>query len=179
MRAILARGRQRSSCLVQFFCEPFAAPLQLPGGDGPVGWMPQELLRPVSGEEVRGPETVRRQVVTDPAEVLEDPDIDIVIELMGGFEPARTHILKAFENGKHVVTANKAMLAKHGNALAAQAENAGRILAYEAAVAGGIPVVKALREGLAGNRISGIYGILNGTCKKLPSRSVPFSQSLR
>ncbi len=92
-------------------------------------------------------------------------DVDLVVELVGGADgPAHAVVRNGLAAGKDVVTANKAMLAKHGVALAAQAEDGGKTLAYEAAVAGGIPVVKALREGLAGNRVSGISGILNGTC---------------
>ena len=93
------------------------------------------------------------------------PAVDVVVELIGGPEgTARALAAAAFANGKHLVTANKALLAHHGAALAAAAQDAGRHLGYEAAVAGGIPIVKALREGLAGNRIGGVYGILNGTC---------------
>ncbi len=101
----------------------------------------------------------------DAAEMAANADVDLVVELVGGADGAAHAVVRnALAAGRHVVTANKAMLAKHGVALAAQAEDGGRILAYEAAVAGGIPVVKALREGLAGNRVSGISGILNGTC---------------
>jgi len=90
---------------------------------------------------------------------------DIVVELVGGADgPAHAIVRNGLAGGKDIVTANKAMVAKHGVELAAQAERAGRVIAYEAAVAGGIPIVKALREGLAGNHVSGIYGILNGTC---------------
>ena len=94
-----------------------------------------------------------------------DPAVDVVVELIGGSEgTARALCEAAFANGKHLVTANKALLAHHGAALADAARQGGRHLGYEAAVAGGIPIVKALREGLAGNRIGGVYGILNGTC---------------
>jgi len=99
------------------------------------------------------------------ADMATKADADILVEVMGGADGAALETVgNALGAGKDVVTANKAMLAKHGVALATQAEDAGRVLAYEAAVAGGIPIVKALREGLAGNRVSGIYGILNGTC---------------
>jgi homoserine dehydrogenase len=94
-----------------------------------------------------------------------DPGVDVVVEVMGGSEgPARALVESAIAAGKPVVTANKALLAVHGAALAAAAEKAGVALAFEAAVAGGIPVIKALREGLAGNRIKSVAGILNGTC---------------
>ena len=92
-------------------------------------------------------------------------DVDVVVEMIGGSEGLALDLVKAaLENGKHVVTANKALLAHHGFALAAIAEEKGVSLCYEAAVAGGIPVIKALREGAAGNGINAVYGILNGTC---------------
>ena len=101
----------------------------------------------------------------DPVALAADPAVDVVVELIGGADgPARQLVEAAIAAGKPVVTANKAMLAVHGAAIAAQAEAAGVALAFEAAVAGGIPVIKALREGLAGNRISRVAGILNGTC---------------
>ena len=101
----------------------------------------------------------------DAAEMAAKADVDIVVELVGGADgPAHAIVQNGLNAGRDVVTANKAMLAKHGVELAAQAERAGKVLAYEAAVAGGIPIVKALREGLAGNHVTGIYGILNGTC---------------
>src|SRR5208283_1508289 len=101
----------------------------------------------------------------DPVALVGDAGVDVVVELIGGADgPARTLVEAAIAAGKPVVTANKAMLAVHGAALAAAAEAKGVPLAFEAAVAGGIPVIKALREGLAGNRISRIAGILNGTC---------------
>ena len=101
----------------------------------------------------------------DPVALAADPAVDVVVELIGGSDgPARALVQAALAAGKPVVTANKAMLAVHGAALAAAAEERGVPLAFEAAVAGGIPVIKALREGLAANRISRIAGILNGTC---------------
>jgi homoserine dehydrogenase len=101
----------------------------------------------------------------DPVELATDPAVDVVVEVIGGAEgPARALVEAALAASKPVVTANKALLAVHGAALAAQAERTGTPLAFEAAVAGGIPVIKALREGLAGNRISRVSGILNGTC---------------
>jgi homoserine dehydrogenase len=101
----------------------------------------------------------------DPVAMAREADAEVVIELIGGSDgPARAVVEAAIAAGRHVVTANKALLAMHGTALARAAERAKVSLAYEAAVAGGIPVVKALREGLAGNRFGRIYGILNGTC---------------
>ena len=107
----------------------------------------------------------------DPVALAQSPDIDVFVELIGGDEgPARLAVEAALKAGKHVVTANKALLAKHGLALAHLAEAHGVALAFEAAVAGGIPIIKTLREGLAGNAISRVYGILNGTCNYILSR---------
>ena len=103
------------------------------------------------------------RVVSDPYAVVDDPEVDIVVELIGGSGAARELILKAIENGKHVVTANKALLAMHGNEIFAAAQEKGVMVAFEAAVAGGIPMIKALREGLTANRIEWIAGIINGT----------------
>ncbi len=91
------------------------------------------------------------------------PTIEIVVELIGGYEPARELVLRAIANGKHVVTANKALIAKHGNEIFAAAQEQGVMVAFEAAVAGGIPIIKAIREGLAANRIEWMAGIINGT----------------
>lgn len=99
----------------------------------------------------------------DPATVAAHPDVDIVVELIGGIEPARTLVLDAIARGKHVVTANKALLALHGNEIFAAAHARGVMVAFEGAVAGGIPIIKALREGLTANRIEWIAGIINGT----------------
>lgn len=103
--------------------------------------------------------------VEDAVKLADHPAVDVVVEVIGGSEgKAKELVEKAIANKKHVVTANKALLAHHGTALARAAERAGVGLAYEAAVAGGIPVIKAMREGLAANRITQVYGILNGTC---------------
>lgn len=102
-------------------------------------------------------------VVGDAREVIANPDIDIVIELIGGYGVARTLVLEAIAAGKHVVTANKALLAVHGTEIFAAASARGVMVAFEAAVAGGIPIIKALREGLTANRIEWIAGIINGT----------------
>jgi len=103
------------------------------------------------------------KVVADGNAVVTDPDVDIVVELIGGYTVAKDLVLKAIANGKHVVTANKAMLAVHGNEIFAAAQREGVIVAFEAAVAGGVPIIKALREGLSANRIEWIAGIINGT----------------
>src|SRR5689334_3713731 len=102
-------------------------------------------------------------VTTDITAVARHRDIDIVCELIGGIEPARTLVLDAIGSGKHVVTANKALLAQHGNEIFAAASAKGVMVAFEAAVAGGVPIIKALREGLTANRIEWIAGIINGT----------------
>lgn len=103
------------------------------------------------------------QIGNDAFAVVDDPEIDIVIELIGGYSPARELVLKAIANGKHVVTANKALIARHGNEIFAAAREQGVVVAFEAAVAGGVPIIKALREGLAANHIEWIAGIINGT----------------
>jgi len=103
------------------------------------------------------------QVVADAREVIRNPAIDIVVELIGGYDVARTLVLEAIAAGKHVVTANKALLAVHGSEIFAAASAKGVVVAFEAAVAGGIPIIKALREGLTANRIEWIAGIINGT----------------
>ena len=107
----------------------------------------------------------------DPVALARRPDVDVFVELMGGADgPARAATLAAIAAGKDVVTANKAMLAIHGQSLAETAEAAGRVLRFEAAVAGGIPVIKALTEGLAGNAISRVMGVMNGTCNYILTR---------
>ena len=103
------------------------------------------------------------QVVADARQVIANPDIDIVVELIGGYGIARTLVLQAIAAGKHVVTANKALLAVHGSEIFAAASEKSVVVAFEAAVAGGIPIIKALREGLTANRIEWIAGIINGT----------------
>ena len=102
-------------------------------------------------------------LTSNPKEIVEDPEVEIIIELIGGDTLAYDLVMRAIENGKHVVTANKALIAKHGNEIFAAAQAKGVIVAFEAAVAGGIPIIKAIREGLAGNRIEWLAGIINGT----------------
>jgi len=104
------------------------------------------------------------RLTTDAFEIVNDPAIDIIVELIGGLSPARELVLAALDNGKHVVTANKALIAKHGNEIFAKARERGLMVAFEAAVAGGIPIIKAIREGLAGNTVEWVAGIINGTC---------------
>ena len=106
----------------------------------------------------------RATVTADAGEVVNHPDIDIVVELIGGTTVAKDLILRAIANGKHIVTANKALLARHGNEIFAAAQKKDVMVAFEAAVGGGIPIIKSLREGLSANRIEWIAGIVNGTC---------------
>ena len=119
----------------------------------------------------------------DAARVLDDPAVQIVIELVGGLEPARSFILRALQNGKHVVTANKALLAHHGAELFAEARRRGVMLGFEAAVAGGIPLIRAVKEGLVANRILSVYGIVNGTSNyilsKMTDEGLDFSVALK
>jgi homoserine dehydrogenase len=113
----------------------------------------------------RGADISKMRFFTDPVALANDPEIDVFVELIGGEEgPAKDAVEAALQAGKHVVTANKALLAHHGPALAALAEKNGVALNFEGAVAGGIPVVKAMREGLQGNDVTRVFGILNGTC---------------
>jgi homoserine dehydrogenase len=102
-------------------------------------------------------------LTTDPFEIINDPEIEIILELIGGAGQVKDMVLKAIANGKHVVTANKSLIALHGNEIFAKASEKGVIVAFEAAVAGGIPIIKAIREGLSGNHIEWLAGIINGT----------------
>ncbi|OGL16852.1 MAG: homoserine dehydrogenase, partial [Candidatus Rokubacteria bacterium RIFCSPLOWO2_12_FULL_71_19] len=117
-----------------------------------------------------GLDLARLPMVPDAARVLDDPSIQIVIELIGGLEPARTFILRALAAGKHVVTANKALLAHHGTEIFEEARRQRVMLGFEAAVAGGIPLLRAVREGLPANRIASVFGIVNGTCNYILSK---------
>jgi len=123
------------------------------------------------------------QLTEDPWSVVRNRDIDIVCELVGGIEPARSLVLEAIACGKHVVTANKALLAEHGTEIFAAAHRAGVMVAFEAAVAGGVPIIKALREGLTANRIDWIAGIINGTSNfilsEMRSRGASFADVLK
>jgi len=134
-----------------------------------------ERAKKVTGGEVK--------ITGDANEVITDSKIDIVIELIGGHTVARDFVLKAIANSKHVVTANKALLAIHGNEIFAAAQKKGVMVAFEAAVAGGIPIIKALREGLAANRIEWIAGIINGTSNfilsEMRDKGLPFAHVLK
>ncbi len=115
-------------------------------------------------ETDRGVSLEKGILTTDVEAVLSGPDIDIVIELIGGYEPAKSFILKAIANGKHIVTANKALMAVHGQEIIAAANRQGVSVMFEAAVGGGIPIISAIKENLCSNRFSSVLGILNGTC---------------
>ena len=125
----------------------------------------------------------RAQVTDDAFSVVSDPDIDIIVELIGGYGIAKELVLKAIANGKHVVTANKALLAVHGNEIFAAAHRHGVMVGFEAAVAGGIPIIKAVREGLTANRIQWIAGIINGTTNfilsEMRDKGLPFDVVLK
>ncbi|MBE0617324.1 MAG: homoserine dehydrogenase, partial [Proteobacteria bacterium] len=111
----------------------------------------------------RGVPMERSVLTTDVADVLENPEIQIVVELIGGYEPAKGFLLRAIANGKHVVTANKALLAVHGDEIFGAARAKAVDVGFEASVGGGIPILRAVREGMAANRIRSVFGILNGT----------------
>jgi homoserine dehydrogenase len=134
-----------------------------------------DRARAIVGDQAR--------VVSDAREVIDNPAIDIVIELIGGYGIARQLVLQAIEAGKHVVTANKALLAVHGTEIFAAARNKGVMVAFEAAVAGGSPIIKALREGLTANRIEWLAGIINGTTNfilsEMRDKGLPFDAVLQ
>jgi homoserine dehydrogenase len=117
----------------------------------------------------RGIKVERNLLTTRVHDILNDPSIDLVVELMGGIEPAKTILLSAIEKGKHVVTANKALLAEHGVELFKAAHHKRVDIGFEGSVAGGIPIIKAIKEGLSANRIRFILGILNGTANYILS----------
>lgn len=127
---------------------------------------PLSLVRVASRsiEKKPHPPLTQARLSADPWTVVHDPEVDIVLELIGGIEPARTLILEAIKRGKDVVTANKALLAQHGDEIFAAAEAQGVSVGFEASVAGGIPIIRTLREGLAGDRNRALFGIVNGTC---------------
>ena len=137
-----------------------------------------DLTRPREGLDIR-----KLPMTGDAAHVLGDPAIQVVIELIGGIEPARSFILRALAAGKHVVTANKALLAHHGAELYQAAGRRGVTLGFEAAVAGGIPLIQAVKEGLVANRILSVFGIVNGTSNyilsKMTDEGVDFSVALK
>ncbi|HEX5126082.1 MAG TPA: homoserine dehydrogenase [Rhodocyclaceae bacterium] len=134
-----------------------------------------ELAQKVTGGVTR--------ITNDAFSLVKDPEIDIIVELIGGYTVAKDLVLQAIENGKHVVTANKALLAVHGTEIFAAAQKKGVMVAFEAAVAGGVPIIKALREGLSANRIQWIAGIINGTTNfilsEMRDKGLPFADVLK
>ncbi len=143
----------------------------------------RELIRGRTGIDVRlrwvaDPDTQRQRpvalrdapLIADASARLADPDVQVVVELIGGIEPARRLILAAIEAGKHVVTANKALLSRHGAEIFAAARARGVRVSYEAAVAGGIPILRSIRDGFTANRIDAVYGIINGTANYILTR---------
>jgi len=148
------------------------------------GW--PVILKKIADLDLETPRPVKVDpglLTREAAEVIRDPEIKIVIELIGGVEPARTYILEAMAQGKHVVTANKALLAVHGREIFEAAARAGVDLLFEASVAGGIPIIRTLKEGLLANHINYFFGILNGTSNyiltKMTKEGLDFAQALR
>ncbi|MBF0191835.1 MAG: homoserine dehydrogenase [Magnetococcales bacterium] len=146
--------------------------------------MPLRLVRIATRtpERDRGLSLGGVELTGDVNRVVNASDLDVVVELIGGFIPARDLVHRALESGKHVITANKALIAEYGSELFALAQSKGVQLGFEASVAGAVPVVKALRESLAGNRVDLVYGILNGTCNyiltEMREKGLPFAQVL-
>jgi homoserine dehydrogenase len=143
------------------------------------------VIKVAGARDIKKPRSVSLdgiELVGRAGEIVARPDIDIVVELIGGDTDARELVLKAIEGGKHVVTANKALLAKHGTEIFRRAQEKGVMVAFEASVAGGIPIIKAIREGLTANRIEWIAGIINGTCNYILSemrdKGLPFDMVL-
>ncbi|HTM43536.1 MAG TPA: homoserine dehydrogenase [Polyangiaceae bacterium] len=135
------------------------------------------------GNKQRVPECDPSWLTTDANAVFDDPEIDLFVEVMGGEEPAKTYIERALSLKKGVVSANKMLLARHGTALLAKARSVGVDLAFEASVGGGIPIIRTLREGLTGERVLSIHGILNGTCNyiltRMKAEGAPFGDVLK
>jgi homoserine dehydrogenase len=134
-------------------------------------------------ERDRGISIPRSILTTNAEDILNDPDIHVVVELIGGIHPAKEFILEAIDRGKHVVTANKALLATEGAEIFRRADEKGVLVGFEAAVAGGIPIIKVIREALVGNRILSIYGIINGTSNyiltKMTDEGMDFKEALK
>ncbi|KPK01372.1 MAG: homoserine dehydrogenase, partial [Nitrospira bacterium SG8_35_4] len=131
----------------------------------------------------RGIRLPKGVLINDSGKILNDPDIDIVVELIGGIHPAKEIIISALKQGKHVVTANKALLAEEGKDIFRTASTYGADIGFEASVAGSIPIIKIVRESLVGNSIGNIFGIINGTANyiltKMSDEGVSFSEALK
>jgi homoserine dehydrogenase len=134
-------------------------------------------------ETDRGVSVNRNILTTDAKAVIQDPEVDVIVELIGGYEPAKTFILDAIRQGKQVVTANKALLAAHGNEIFTAARENNVEVGFEASVGGGIPLIRSVKEGLVANRIQGLFGILNGTANfiltKMTEEGAPFAEVLK
>ncbi len=148
--------------------------------------VPPLVIRRVAVSKLAGKRdvTVPKNILTnDPMEVVRDPEIDVIVEVMGGIHPAEACLKEALRRGKHIVTANKALLAERGVSLLTEAARYHRAVGFEAAVAGGIPLIKSLREGFVANRILEIYGIINGTSNfilsEMTQKGVEFKEALR
>lgn len=144
------------------------------------------ILKKVADRDIERPRevTLPREILTQDAwEVIKDPEIDIVVELIGGIHPAKEFIIEALKSGKHVVTANKALLAEEGNDIFKEAMQRGLRVGFEASVGGGIPIIKVMREGLVANKMLAIYGIINGTTNfiltKMTYEGIDFQDALR
>ncbi|WP_353683327.1 homoserine dehydrogenase [Thermodesulfovibrio sp. 3907-1M] len=144
------------------------------------------VLKKVADKNIEKPREIslpKELLTTDAGEIIRDPEIDIVVELVGGTTVAKEFIMEALKNGKHVVTANKALLAEHGNEIFREAFERGLKIGFEASVGGGIPIIKVMKEGLVANKMLAIYGIINGTTNfiltKMTDEGIDFQDALR
>lgn len=144
------------------------------------------VLKKVADKDIERPRDVslpKEMLTTDAWELIRNPDIDIVVELVGGIHPAKEFIIEALKNGKHVVTANKALLAEEGNDIFKEALKNSVMVGFEASVGGGIPIIKVMKEGLVANKMVAIYGIINGTTNfiltKMTDEGIDFQDALR
>lgn len=144
------------------------------------------ILKKVADKDIKRPRQISLPegvLIPDAWEIINDPEIDVVVELVGGIHPAKDFIIEALKKGKHVVTANKALLAEEGNEIFSIAKEKGLQIGFEASVGGGIPVIKVMREGLVANKMLAIYGIINGTTNfiltKMTNEGIDFQDALR
>ncbi|MEN2994579.1 MAG: homoserine dehydrogenase [Thermodesulfovibrio sp.] len=144
------------------------------------------ILKRVADKDIKRPREITLPegvLIPDAWQIINDPEIDIVVELVGGIDPAKEFIIEALKKGKHVVTANKALLAEHGNEIFSLAKEKGLQIGFEASVGGGIPIIKVMREGLVANKLLAIYGIINGTTNyiltKMTYEGIDFQDALR
>jgi len=144
------------------------------------------ILKKVADKDIKRPREISLPegvLIPDAWEIINDPEIDVVVELVGGIHPAKEFIIEALKKGKHVVTANKALLAEEGNEIFSIAKEKGLQVGFEASVGGGIPIIKVMREGLVANKMLAIYGIINGTTNfiltKMTNEGIDFQDALR